>query len=188
VTGVNERYEIRVAGSGGQGVLLAAVIIGQAAALMEEGLNAVQTQAYGPEARGGASKSEVVIARGEIDYPKATAPNLQVILTQKACEEYIADTAPGGTVILDDLFVEERPEMDVEICSLPIVRTARDVIGREIVTNMVALGTIARVLELQGMVRPESIRNTIVDMVPVGTEELNVKAFNAGYELMSDRT
>ena len=78
---MSERFEIRVAGSGGQGVILAAVILGEAAALHTEGLNSVQSQAYGPEARGGASKSEVVYDRSEIDYPKAAHPNLQVILT-----------------------------------------------------------------------------------------------------------
>jgi 2-oxoglutarate ferredoxin oxidoreductase subunit gamma len=184
---MSDRYEIRVAGSGGQGVILAAVIIGQSAALYEEGLNAVQTQAYGPEARGGASKSEVVLASGEIDYPKAANPNLQVILTQKACDEYSHDTAAGGTIILDDFFVHKDPDVDAEIYRLPIVKTARDVLGREIVTNMVALGTVARVLELKGLVKPESIRKTILESVPKGTEELNSKAFDEGYKLMRDK-
>lgn len=181
------RYEIRVAGSGGQGVILAAVIIGQAAALKEEGLNSVQSQAYGPEARGGASKSEVVIARGEIDYPKAANPNLQVILTQKATDEYSHDTAKGGTVILDDFFVQNVPDIDAEIFRLPIVKTAREVIGKEIVTNMVALGTVARVLELQGLLKPDSIKQTILENVPKGTEELNSRAFDEGYKLMKEK-
>jgi 2-oxoglutarate ferredoxin oxidoreductase subunit gamma len=184
---VSDRYEIRVAGSGGQGVILAAVIIGQAAALMEEGVNSVQTQAYGPEARGGASKSEVVIARGEIDYPKAATPHLQVILTQKACDEYAGDTEKGGTIILDDFFVQNPPNIDAEIFRLPIVRTAREVIGREIVTNMVALGTVARILEIEGHMKPESIRKTILLNVPKGTEELNCKAFDEGYSMMKEK-
>lgn len=183
---MSDRYEIRVAGSGGQGVILAAVIIGEAAALRETDLNSVQTQAYGPEARGGASKSEVIIARGEIDYPKAANPNLQVILTQKSCDEYAGDSAKGGIVILDDFFVTEDPKLDAEIFRLPIVRTARD-LGREIVTNMVALGTVARVLEFQGLMKPESIRDTILANVPKGTEELNSKAFDAGYQLMKEK-
>jgi 2-oxoglutarate ferredoxin oxidoreductase subunit gamma len=181
------RFEIRVAGSGGQGVILAAVIIGQAAALLEEGLNSVQTQAYGPEARGGASKSEVVIARGEIDYPKAAKPDLQAILTQKACDEYAHDAAAGGTIILDDSFVHELPDVDAEIFCLPIVKTAREVLGREIVTNMVTLGTIARVLELKGLMHPESIRKTILASVPKGTEDLNSRAFDEGYKLMKEK-
>jgi 2-oxoglutarate ferredoxin oxidoreductase subunit gamma len=185
---MSDRYEIRVAGSGGQGVILAAVIIGQAAALMEEGLNAVQTQAYGPEARGGASKSEVVIARGEIDYPKAANPDLQVILTQKACDEYAHDAKEGGTIILDDFFVREDPKVNATIYRLPIVKTARETIGKEIVTNMVALGTAARVLEMRGLMKPESIKNTILRNVPKGTEELNSRAFDEGYKLMKEKS
>jgi 2-oxoglutarate ferredoxin oxidoreductase subunit gamma len=185
---MSDRYEIRVAGSGGQGVILAAVIIGQAAALMEEGLNAVQTQAYGPEARGGASKSEVVIARGEIDYPKAANPDLQVILTQKACDEYAHDARDGGTIILDDFFVREDPKVNATIYRLPIVKTARETIGKEIVTNMVALGTAARVLEMRGLMKPESIKNTILRNVPKGTEELNSRAFDEGYKLMKEKS
>ena len=151
---MGDRFEIRVAGSGGQGVILAAVILGEAAALRTEGLNSVQSQAYGPEARGGASKSEVVYDRGEIDYPKAAHPNLQVILTQKACDTYSHDTAPGATVILDDFFVTDPPKLDADIYLLPIVRTAREKLGREIVVNMVALGTAAKVLEDKGLVQP----------------------------------
>jgi 2-oxoglutarate ferredoxin oxidoreductase subunit gamma len=184
---MSERYEIRLAGSGGQGVILAAVILGEAAALKEEGLNSVQSQAYGPEARGGASKSEVVISAEEIDYPKATSPSLQVILTQKASDEYAHDTKPGGVIILDDFFVTEDPKVDARIYRLPIVRTAREELGREIVTNMVALGASARALESAGMMKPESVRAAILDRVPKGTEELNSKAFEAGYRLMKEK-
>ena len=184
---MSDRFEIRLAGSGGQGVILAAVIVGEAASLIEEGLYAVQTQAYGPEARGGASKSEVVIARTEIDYPKASSPDLQVILTQKACDEYSADTKPGGIVIFDDFFVTEHPKVEAEIYPLPIVRTAREELGREIVTNMVALGAVARVLEVKGLMKPESMKQAILNRVPKGTEELNTKAFEAGYGLMKEK-
>lgn len=184
---MDERFEIRIAGSGGQGVILAAVILGEAAALMEEGLNAVQSQAYGPEARGGASKSEVVISRGEIDYPKATSVDLQVILTQKACDEYAKDTKKGGTILLDDFFVTKKPDVEAEIYMLPIVRTAREKLGREIVTNMVALGATARILELKGLMHPESVKKAILERVPKGTEELNTKAFEAGYAMMKEQ-
>jgi 2-oxoglutarate ferredoxin oxidoreductase subunit gamma len=183
---MSDRFEIRVAGSGGQGVILAAVILGEAAALHTEGLNSVQSQAYGPEARGGASKSEVVYDRGEIDYPKAAHPNLQIILTQKACDSYSHDTAKGATVIFDDFFVTNPPKLDAEIYMLPIVRTAREKLGREIVVNMVALGTAAKVLEEKGLVKPEAIKKAILDRVPKGTEELNEKAFEAGYQMMCE--
>ena len=183
---MSDRYEIRVAGSGGQGVILAAVILGEAAALNTEGLNSVQSQAYGPEARGGASKSEVVYDREEIDYPKASHPNLQIILTQAACDKYISDTAKGAIVILDDFFVTNPPKLDADIYLLPIVKTAREELGREIVVNMVALGTAAKALEVKNLTKPEAIKKAILARVPKGTEELNEKAFEAGYRLMSE--
>jgi len=181
---MSDRFEIRVAGSGGQGVILAAVILGEAAALYTDGLNSVQSQAYGPEARGGASKSEVVYDSSEIDYPKAASPNLQIILTQKAADEYSADTAKGATVIYDNFFVTDPPQLDADVYMLPIVRTAREEIGREIVVNMVALGTAAKVLEYKGLVKPEAIKRAILSNVPKGTEELNEKAFEAGYRII----
>ena len=183
---MSDRFEIRVAGSGGQGVILAAVILGEAAALHTEGLHAVQSQAYGPEARGGASKSEVIYGRKPIDYPKASAPNLQVILTQKACDTYSHDTAKGAMVILDDFFVTDPPKLDAEIYMLPIVKTAREKLGREIVVNMVALGTAARALESKGLIKPEAVKTAILARVPKGTEELNEKAFEEGYKMMSE--
>jgi len=183
---MSERFEIRFAGSGGQGVILAAVVTGEAAALYEN-VFAVQSQAYGPEARGGASKSEVVISHGQIDYPKATQPDLQVILTQKACEEYSHDTKPGGTIILDDFYVSEAPKIDADIFMLPIVRTAKEKLGKEMVTNMVALGATARILELGKVVQPESVKRAILARVPKGTEKLNEQAFEEGYAMMKEK-
>ena len=124
--------------------------------------------------------------RGEIDYPKAAHPNLQVILTQKACDTYSHDTAPGATVILDDFFVTDPPKLDADIYLLPIVRTAREKLGREIVVNMVALGTAAKVLEDKGLVQPQAVKDAILARVPKGTEELNERAFDEGYKMMSD--
>ena len=180
---MSDRYEIRLAGSGGQGVILAAVILGEAAVL-HEGLAAVQSQSYGPEARGGSSKSEVVISKGSIDYPKATALDLQVILTQKSCDEYVKDSKPGSVVIIDDFFIEEIPDVDADVFHPPIVRTAREKIGKEIVVNMVALGAAAGALEKKGIMKPESIRKAILARVPKGTEELNGRAFDEGYALV----
>jgi len=181
---MSDRYEIRFAGSGGQGIILAAVITGEAAVLYGN-LNAVQTQSYGPEARGGKSKSEVVISRREIDYPKASRPNLQVILNQNACEEFVYDTAPGGKVILDDTYVKVKPQVDAEIHFLPIVKVAREKIGRELVTNMVALGATAHVLEKEGLLKPEHLKEAVMARVPRGTEEMNGLAFDEGYNLLN---
>ena len=195
-----ERYEIRFAGSGGQGVILATELIGQAITLYEQGLYVVQSQAYGPEARGGKSKAEVVISREPIDYPKVMAPNLQIILTQAAAEEFAPDTTPGGRIVYDDFFVTDLPgirttcsngsvedsqdRIDARIYTLPIVRTARDKLGKEIVTNMVGLGCVGRVLELEKIANPDSLRKAIADHFPVKKiADLNIQAFNEGYEL-----
>ncbi|MDR1649436.1 MAG: 2-oxoacid:acceptor oxidoreductase family protein [Synergistaceae bacterium] len=194
-----ERYEIRIAGSGGQGVILATELIGQAITLYEEGLYVVQSQAYGPEARGGKSKAEVVISSEPIDYPKVMAPNLQVILTQAAVE-YAPDTTPGGRIVYDDFFVTDLPgfsssygggsveefrgRIDARVYTLPIVRTARDKLEREIVTNMVALGCVGRVLDLEKIASSDSLRKAIAAHFPVvKIAELNIRAFDEGYEI-----
>jgi len=195
----DERFEIRIAGSGGQGVILATELIGQAIALYEGGLYVVQSQAYGPEARGGKSKAEVVISHSPIDYPKVMAPNLQVILTQAAADEFARDTMPGGRIVYDDFFVMDIPgistgggggsvedtgRIDARIYTLPIVRTARDKLGKEIVTNMVALGCVGRVLDLEKIASSDSMRKAIADHFPVKKiADLNIEAFNEGYEL-----
>ena len=195
-----ERYEIRIAGSGGQGVILATELIGQAVTHYERGLYVVQSQAYGPEARGGKSKAEVVVSREPIDYPKVMAPNLQVILTQAAAEEYAADTVPGGRIVYDDFFVTDLPgfsadcdagsveevrgRIDARVYTLPVVRTARDKLGREIVTNMVALGCVGRILDLEKIASSDSLRKAIVDHFPEKKlADLNIQAFNEGYEI-----
>lgn len=183
---MSSRFEIRIAGTGGQGVILAAVILGEAAALYTKDLHAVQCQSYGPEARGGASKSEVIYDREEIDYPKAAHPNLQIILTQKACDTYIFDTAADATVILDSFYVAKPPKLTADIYMLPIVKTAREKIGREIVVNMVALGAAAKVLEIKNLVDPSSIEKAILARVPKGTETINKEAFQEGYKMMSE--
>jgi len=196
----NERFEIRIAGSGGQGVILATELIGHAIALYEEGLYVVQSQAYGPEARGGKSKAEVVISPSPIDYPKVVAPNLQVILTQAAADEFARDTMPGGRIVYDDFFVTNLPglttgeskgsvedsqgRIDARVYMLPIVHTARDKLGKEIVTNMVALGCVGRVLDLEKIASSDSLRKAIADHFPSKKlADLNIEAFNEGYEI-----
>jgi len=107
-----------------------------------------------------------------------------VILTQKSCDEYVKDSKPGSVVIIDDFFIEEIPDVDADVFHLPIVRTAREKIGKEIVVNMVALGAAAGALEKKGIMKPESIRKAILARVPKGTEELNGRAFDEGYALV----
>jgi len=194
------RFEIRIAGSGGQGVIVATELIGMAAALYEKDLYVVQSQAYGPEARGGKSKAEVVISKEAIDYPKVISPRLQVILTQPAADEYAPDTMPGGRIVYDDFFVTSIPGLSGD-CGvennehttsanayyLPIVRTAREKIGKEIVTNMVALGAAGRVLELENVMSPDSLRKAVIHhFTDKKIADLNIQAFNEGYALFKE--
>lgn len=174
------RYEIRLAGTGGQGQILAGIVLAEAAAIYE-GLNAVQTQSYGPESRGGASKAEVVLSEDEIDYPKVTTPDVVLVMSQEAYDKYAKDVKPGGLVIVDSTLVRSG---DIEgegytVIRLPITGIARHEIGREIVANIVALGAIAA---LSDVVSRQALEKAVLARVPQGTEELNQRAFTIGFE------
>ncbi len=177
------RYEIRFSGSGGQGLILAGVIFAEAATIYD-GKNAVQSQSYGPEARGGASKSEVIISEKTIDFPKATEIDLMLALTQEACFKYYKDIKADGTLLVDEDFVRETPEGSFEVVRLPIIRTAAEEIGKAFVANIVAIGTIAAIT---GQVSLGAVEKAVLSRVPKGTEELNRKALKAGYELAKRR-
>ncbi len=174
------RYEVRLSGSGGQGLVLAGVILGEAVALYE-GRNAVQTQSYGPEARGGSSKSEVIISDGEIDYPKATAVDFLLALTQEACDKYHHELKPDGMLVADARMVGKVPGGEFTIYRLPIIDTAKEKVGKTFVANIVALGVIANLLK--HIVSLESVEKAVLARVPRGTEELNRRALKLGFEL-----
>lgn len=175
------RYEVRLSGSGGQGLVLGGVILAEAVALYE-GINAVQTQSYGPEARGGASKSEVIISDSDIDYPKATKIDLLLALTQEACEKYSPDLKDGGIILADSRMVTELPKGDYKVYHLPIIDTAKEKVGKVFVANIVALGAIAGLID---EVSFESVEKAVLKRVPKGTEELNKRALKLGYELVA---
>ena len=171
-----DRYEIRLSGSGGQGLILAGKILAEAVAIFD-GHNAVQTQSYGPEARGGASKAEVVISDGEIDYPKAMKLDLLLALTQASCKKYSVDLKENAILIVDSDTVTKLPEGNFRVYSAPISRIALEEVGKTVVTNIVALGIITKI---SGIVSEEAMRKAILKRVPKGTEELNMKAFDVG--------
>ena len=139
---MSNRYEIRLAGSGGQGLILAGIILAEAAGVYD-GKFVCQTQSYGPEARGGASKAEVVISDAAIDYPKAIRPDLVLAMNQKACDSYCSDLKPGGLLIVDSTLVKDLPTP--RPLALPFTRIARQELGREMVANIVALGALAKI-------------------------------------------
>jgi 2-oxoglutarate ferredoxin oxidoreductase subunit gamma len=170
------RCEMRLSGEGGQGLVLAGKILAEAAAIYQ-GINATQSQSYGPEARGGASRSEIILSDEEIDYPKAVQLDLLLALTQEACDRYAADIKPSGILLVDSDAVKRVPTGPYRVYKAEVIRTARDVIGREIVANIVSLGVITRIA---GVVSEDAVREAILTRVPKGTEEINLKAFEQG--------
>ena len=171
-----ERYEIRLSGSGGQGLIIAGIILAEAAGIYD-GKFVCQTQSYGPEARGGASKAEVVISDEEIDYPKAIKPDLLLAMNQKSCDVYFFDLKPTGLLIIDSTYVKQIPT--TRAVAIPFTHIAREKIKNEMASNVVALGALAT---LTGVVSLRSLEAAVVARVPPGTEELNKKALEAGIE------
>jgi len=172
------RIEIRFAGFGGQGIIKSGILTA-AAACLYGGKNAVQTQSYGPESRGGACRSEVIISDEEIDFPKVTEPDILVLMSQHAYNEYAETVKKGGMIILDpDMIPNERKIEGVKVFRVPATRMA-EALGRKIVANVVMLGAFAAIT---GIVDKEAFKNSIRANVPKEVEELNLKAFEMGYE------
>ncbi|MDR7419005.1 MAG: 2-oxoacid:acceptor oxidoreductase family protein [Armatimonadota bacterium] len=170
-----ERWEATLAGEGGQGVITAGIILAEAAVLA--GLNAVQTQSYGPESRGGASRAEVVISPGEIDFPKVTHADVLLAMTAEACRRYASKLKTGGLLIADPDQVPEIPSGPYRIVRVPIGRIATQELGRAIVANIVALGAV---VALTNAVPVEALERAVLARVPKGTEELNREALHRG--------
>jgi 2-oxoglutarate ferredoxin oxidoreductase subunit gamma len=173
------RKEVRLAGFGGQGLLLAGIILGRTAALYEN-KHAAQTQSYGTEARGGASQCNVVIDENEITYVGVVHPDLFLVMSQEAYDKLIGDVKEGGIVFYDSDLVRANEKSALRHIPVPCTTTARR-LGREMVANIVMLGAAvrgARILD------PEKVKRCVSESVPPGTEELNLKAFAAGQELV----
>ncbi len=170
------RYEIRFSGEGGQGLVLAGKIFAEAAAIYD-GLNATQSQSYGPEARGGSSRSEVIVSDDEIDYPKAVHIDLLLALTQEAFDRYHSDVKKGGIIIVDAEAVKNVPQGDFKIVKVPVIKLARQKVGKPLFANIVALGIIAGLVDV---VTQNALKSAIEARVPKGTEALNLEAFQVG--------
>lgn len=169
--------EIRLGGSGGQGLILAGIILAEAAIL--DGKVSVQSQSYGPEARGGSSKAEVIISDGPVVYPKVLKPDVLLALTSHAYKSYKEDVKETGLIIVDDS-VEIEKESKVKTLKFPILKTAQEVVGKSYVANIVSLGVI---VELTKIVSRKSLEEAVLKRVPAGTEELNRKALEEGFKL-----
>ncbi len=172
---MTKRFEMRLAGTGGQGAILAGIILADAA--IREGKTVVQTQSYGPEARGGASRSEIVISEDQIDYPKVLEPDVTLCMSQEACDRYGGQTRSGGLLVIDSDHVSRAAT--TQAVRVPLTSAARAVTGRAIAANVVGLGVLAG---LTGIVSRESLEQAVEAHVPAGTSDLNLRALAAGYE------
>ncbi|MDW7651399.1 MAG: 2-oxoacid:acceptor oxidoreductase family protein [Bacillota bacterium] len=171
------KKEVRLSGSGGQGMILAGVTLADAA--IKAGFNAVQTQSYGPEARGGASRAEVIISDQPVDYPKVSSPDIFLALTSESYGKYCNDIRSDGIIIIDEtLQATDCPE---DALSLPIVAKAREA-GLEITANMVALGVLGALLK--DVLDKDYLIEAINERVPSGTAKMNIQAFQNGYAMI----
>ena len=166
-------------GSGGQGIITAAVLIAEAAVMYED-LIAVQSQAYGPAARGGAARSDVIISGSPINYPKVIQPNVLICLTQLAYDKFSSIVRPGGLLLTDTRYVKTSRKSDARQVELPMHRTVMDKIGKPIVFKICVLGAL---LSLADLVRPESIMKVLETRTPSELLGLNREALNLGMEM-----
>ena len=180
---MNERFEMRFSGSGGQGVILASVIFAEAAVIA--GLKTIQSQAYGPEARGGVSRAETILSAGPVWYSKVTNPDFLLALTQASLDAYSRDLADGAVVMADESLAIPDGLDPATVLSVPILRTAKETVGKPFTANIVAVGAINAAL---GLFTDEQILEAVRRHIPAGTEEINKKALDAGASLVTPET
>ena len=178
------QLEIKIGGFGGQGVILAAEIVGRAAAIFD-GKQATFTRSFGPEARGGACNAQVIVSDEKIFYPYVTRPDILVVMSQEAYRKFSPDLSPRGALVVEsDLVRLGETVPGQRVFAIPAMRLAEE-LGRKIVLNMVMLGFFAAVT---GAVGADSMRKAIAESVPHGTEDLNLRAFDRGYEFGTAET
>ncbi|MBI2914756.1 MAG: 2-oxoacid:acceptor oxidoreductase family protein [Firmicutes bacterium] len=170
------RIEVRLSGSGGQGLILAGIILAEAS--INDGMNSVHTQSYGAQSRGGHSRSDVVISEGAIDFPHVAAADVLLTMSQEAAKVYAPLVKPEAVVVVDSTYVDAVvPPSGARVYRIPISRLARIELGKEMAANMVALGAMNA---LSHLVTPGSLRQAVLDRVPRGTQELNLRALDLG--------
>ncbi len=172
----DDRYEIRLSGTGGQGIITAGMILGEAAAL-SAGLNACMTQSYGPEARGGACRAELVVSPDEIDAPKVGSADLLLAMSQEAYDKYAKDVKEWGIIVVDSSLVKFQHTENT--FPLPFTSIAREKVGFAVTANIVAVGFIAG---LTGLTDRETMKATVAKKIPPGTEATNFKALDIGFD------
>jgi 2-oxoglutarate ferredoxin oxidoreductase subunit gamma len=174
----SDRYEIRLSGSGGQGMVFAGTVLAEAIGV-EDGKSVCQTQSYGPEARGGASRSDLVVSSGEIYYPKPLKLDLLLALTQEACDTYFPALKEEGVLVVDSGLVDQLP--DHEVHGFPFTQLARDKVGTPMVANVIALGAIVALTKVASR---KGFLEAVKRRAPKGTEDRNLKAADIGFALV----
>lgn len=167
--------QLRFSGSGGQGVITAAIIFAEAAVM--EGKYAVQSQSYGPEARGGASKAEVIISDEPVWHPHVEVPDVVLAMTQKSADKYYKDINPDGVLVLDEQLVPEPPDFS-NVIRIPITKYAIEKLGKPLFANIIALGALVKVT---GLVDIDDVKTCVSRRVPPHTVEKNMQALDIGY-------
>ncbi|MDR1875183.1 MAG: 2-oxoacid:acceptor oxidoreductase family protein [Synergistaceae bacterium] len=178
----SERFECRLSGSGGQGLILAGIIFSEA--MIRQGKNAVHTQSYGPEARGGASRSEVVVSAERIDFPEVSAPDILLAMTQDAFDRFSAGVRKGGAILIDSTLVNPGPaaariSSDGARCfEYPISDYAKNTLGDIRTANIVALGLLSG---LNGFISRDAMLDSVLSRLPARAHDLNKTGFEHGF-------
>jgi 2-oxoglutarate ferredoxin oxidoreductase subunit gamma len=171
------RKEVRIAGFGGQGIVLSAVIMGKAASIYMKKHSAVM-QNYGPESRGGACAGGVVIDKEQVDYPYVMKPDVLMVLSQEAYAKYHKNVKPDSMLIIDEDMVELAGDDQITLYKVPATRMAEEA-GNKIVANIIMLGSLTG---LSDVISLEAMKDAVLSMVPAKTKNLNEKAVMMGYE------
>ena len=174
-----ERSRIVFSGSGGQGVITAAIILAKAAAVFEN-KNAIQSQSYGAAARGGSTRSDIIIADSEIYFPKVIQPNILVSLTQESFNKFSSIIRPGGLLLVDSKYVSVEKKVDAKHVALPMYDSVMEQIGKPIVFNICMLGAL---IGVSGLIRPGSILKVLETTIPKGFMDMNKKALDLGLKM-----
>jgi 2-oxoglutarate ferredoxin oxidoreductase subunit gamma len=170
--------EIRIAGFGGQGVILSAIVLGKAASIFQ-GAFATMTQNFGPEARGGACSAQLIVADSPVLYPYVTKPDIMVVMSQEAYVKFGHELKDGGTLIVEqDLVRVTDLPAQTKVFSIPATRLAEE-LGKKMVLNIVMVGFFTAVSQL---LEVSAVRDAVADSVPAAFRDLNLKAFDKGYE------
>lgn len=179
-----KNIKIKIGGFGGQGIILSGYILGKAAAIYDK-KNATLTQSYGPESRGSACSAQLIMGDEEIDYPKVIQPDILIIMSQEAYDKFTPELVNGGTLLYDEDLAKptNNPGKTTKIYSIPATRYAEDM-GKKIVANIIMLGFFTAISEI---IHSEAMKNAIRSSIPKGFEELNINAFNRGFEIGINR-